>query len=164
MSGNSKQQVQTLYAEHHGWLFGWLRGKLGNSSDAADLAHDTFLRVMVARRPVDALEPRALLTHIAKGLVIDHWRRREIERAYLDALSHLPQAHIPSSEQQLIVVETLVRIDTVLSTLPAQTREMFLLAQIEGLTLSQISEKTHTPVVTVRRHIRKALLACMTVE
>ncbi len=31
-------------------------------------------------------EPRVLLTHIAKGLVIDHWRRQSIERAYLEAL------------------------------------------------------------------------------
>ena len=40
------QQVQTLYSEHHGWLQGWLQRKLGNRCDAADLAHDTFLRLL----------------------------------------------------------------------------------------------------------------------
>jgi RNA polymerase sigma-70 factor (ECF subfamily) len=38
---------------------------------------------------------------------------------------------------------------------------VFLLAQLEGLTLQQISEQAGMPVITVRRHIRKALLACM---
>ncbi|MCH1999596.1 RNA polymerase subunit sigma, partial [Achromobacter xylosoxidans] len=36
--------VTQIYREHHGWLSAWLRKKLGNSFDAADLAHDTFLR------------------------------------------------------------------------------------------------------------------------
>jgi DNA-directed RNA polymerase specialized sigma24 family protein len=30
------------------------------------------------------------------------------------------------------------------------------------LTLQQIADQTQTPVITVRRHIQKALLACMT--
>jgi len=69
--------VTQIYRDHHGWLSGWLRKKLGNSFDAADLAHDTFVRLMGARvREGGGAEPRALLTHIAKGLVVDHWRRR----------------------------------------------------------------------------------------
>jgi RNA polymerase sigma-70 factor (ECF subfamily) len=73
--------VQTLYSDHHGWLRGWLRGKLGNASDAADLAQDVFVRVLARRQPMQAREPRAYLSTIARGLVIDHWRRRELEQA-----------------------------------------------------------------------------------
>ena len=74
--------VAQLYRDHHGWLSVWLRRKLGNSFDAADLAHDTFVRLMAGRRRTDVgAEPRALLTHIAKGLVVDHWRRRALEEA-----------------------------------------------------------------------------------
>lgn len=159
------QQVHALYSDHHGWLYGWLRGKLGNACDAADLAHDTFLRVMASRRLPAQLgnEPRALLTHIAKGLVIDHWRRQDVERAYLDALAHLPEPEAPSPETRLLIIEALMRIDAMLASLPARTREIFLLAQVDGLTLQQIAERTQTPVITVRRHIHKALVACMTV-
>ena len=159
------RQVHALYSDHHGWLYGWLRGKLGNACDAADLAHDTFLRVMASRRLPAQLgdEPRALLTHIAKGLVIDHWRRQDVERAYLDALAHLPEPKAPSPETRLLIIEALMRIDAMLASLSARTREIFLLAQIDGLTLQQIAERTQTPVITVRRHIHKALVACMTV-
>ncbi|MDH0893600.1 MULTISPECIES: sigma-70 family RNA polymerase sigma factor [unclassified Pseudomonas] len=157
------RQVHALYSDHHGWLYGWLRGKLGNACDAADLAHDTFLRVMASRRLPAQLgdEPRALLTHIAKGLVIDHWRRQDVERAYLDALAHLPEPEAPSPETRLLIIEALMRIDAMLASLSARTREIFLLAQIDGLTLQQIAERTQTPVITVRRHIHKALVACM---
>ncbi|RFC36836.1 MAG: RNA polymerase sigma-70 factor, ECF subfamily [Candidatus Nitrotoga sp. SPKER] len=159
------QQIQVLYTDHHGWLHGWLRRKLGNACDAADVAHDTFLRVMVSRRLPSHLgdEPRALLTHIAKGLVIDHWRRQDVEHAYLGALTHLSEPEVPAPETRQLIIEALIRIDAMLASLSSRTREIFLLAQIDELTLEQISERTRTPVITVRRHIHKALVACMDV-
>lgn len=165
-SDTSGQKLHRIYAEHHGWLFGWLRRRLGDSAQAADLAQDTFLRLLLGKRPIAQIgeEPRALLTHIAKGLVIDHWRRQEVERACLEALAHLPAAVAPSAEEQLIIVETLLRVDAALSGLSAHTRQVFLLAQLEGLTLQQISDRMAMPVITVRRHIKRGLLACMVVE
>lgn len=38
--------VAEWYQDHHGWLCGWLRGKLGCAYSAADLAQDTFVRVL----------------------------------------------------------------------------------------------------------------------
>ncbi|MBV8624203.1 MAG: RNA polymerase subunit sigma, partial [Herbaspirillum sp.] len=35
--------IEALYCDHHSWLQGWLRRRLGNSEQAADLAQDTFL-------------------------------------------------------------------------------------------------------------------------
>lgn len=91
--------VQNLYCEHHGWLHRWLDRKLGNASDAADLAHDTFIRLLTRQNPASlGAEPRALLTHIAKGLVIDRWRRQDVERAYLETIAHLPEPEVPSPE------------------------------------------------------------------
>lgn len=155
--------VEQLYRHHHGWLQGWLHRKLGDSSDAADLAQDTFVRLMAARRPpVLREEPRALITHIAKGLLVDHWRRRAVQQAYLDAIAHLPEPQVPPPETGLMIVQTLVAIVAMLQRLPAATRDMFLLAQLDGLTLQEISDQTGKPVITVRRHLRKALMACMT--
>lgn len=158
----SSESVGTLYREHHGWLQSWLRLKLGNATDAADLAQDAFVRLMAARRQADlGPQPRALLTHIAKNLVIDHWRRREVERAFLDTLAQLPEPTLPSLEAQALVLETLQRIDMMLRGLPRQTREMFLMAQIDGLTYQQIADQKRTSLITVKRHMRKAFVACM---
>ncbi|WP_449043567.1 sigma-70 family RNA polymerase sigma factor [Paracoccus versutus] len=158
---NPRCEFHALYAAHHGWLHGWLRGKLGDSGDAADLAHDTFLRLLASRRSQLGDRPRALLTHIAKGLLADHWRRRRVERAYQHAIAHLPGPAVPPAEEQMLVIEALMRIDAMLARLPAFTREVFLLAQLDGLTLQQIAQRVQAPVITVRRHVRKALLACM---
>ena len=163
-SFGSASPIEALYNNHHAWLLSWLRRRLGDASDAADLAHDTFLRLMVsARGSAVGEEPRAFLTHVAKGLVIDLWRRRDLERAYLDALAQLPDAHAPSPETQMLVIEALLQIDRLLAGLAPHTRQIFLLAQLDGLTLHQISEQMSMPVITVRRHIHKALVTCMSV-
>ena len=158
-----QQQIETLYTAHHGWLQSWLRGKLGDSFVAADLAHDTFLRLMLStwRPGKPGEQPRALLTHIAKGLVVDHWRRQEVERAYLQALAHLPEREAPSPETRLLILEALCRIDAMLRQLPARTCEIFLLAQLDGLTYGQIADQLGTSLVTVKRHMRVAFAGCL---
>ncbi|WP_049019952.1 sigma factor, partial [Burkholderia cenocepacia] len=40
------REIDALYADHHAWLRGWLSRKLGCAHRAADLAHDTFVRLL----------------------------------------------------------------------------------------------------------------------
>jgi len=158
---SADQHLHTLYERHHGWLQQWLRGRLGNAWDAADLAQDTFLRLL--RRPLSDVgdRPRALLTHIAKGLLVDRWRRQELERAYLEALSALPEELAPGPEARELILETLERIDAALGELPALTREAFLLAQLDGLTYPAIAERLGLSLATVKRYMRAAFIACL---
>ena len=150
-----------FYSEHHAWLFGWVRRKLGCRSSAEDLAQDTFLRLL--RRPLSDVgdRPRALLTHIAKGLLVDRWRRQELERAYLEALAALPEELAPGPEARELILETLERIDAALGELPALTREAFLLAQLDGLTYPAIAERLGLSLATVKRYMRAAFIACL---
>jgi RNA polymerase sigma-70 factor (ECF subfamily) len=158
-------QVQTLYTEHNGWLQGWLGRKLGNACDAADLAHDTFVRLL-GRQAAAGLgsEPRALLTHIAKGLLVDRWRRQAVERAYLDAIAHLPEPEAPSPETRWLILETLCRVDAMLQAMPARVRQVFLLSQLDGLTYAQIAEQLEVSLITVKRDMRSAFLACLSLD
>jgi RNA polymerase sigma-70 factor (ECF subfamily) len=164
MSSSLNLPIQALYCEHHGWLYRWLDRKLGNASDAADLAHDTFMRLLT--RPHGAgfgSEPRALLTHIAKGLVIDSWRRQEVERAYLETIAHLPEQEVPSPETRWLILEALYRIEAMLRDLPEKTRQAFLMSQIDGLTYQQIADELKVSLVSVKRYMRDAFLACLSV-
>lgn len=156
--------VQQLYQQHHGWLYHWLKRKLNNSCDAADLAQDTFVRLLSSSRNLSQLgqEPRALLTHIAKGLVIDQWRRRQVEQNYLEALAHLPHHYAPSAEQQFLILEALIQVDKILRDLPEITRTIFLLSQIEAYTYQEIATFTGLALITVKRHMRTAFGACLT--
>lgn len=158
-------QVQSLYTEHHGWLQAWLGRKLGNACDAADLAHDTFVRLLSRQgHSYFGHEPRALLTHIAKGLVVDRWRRQDVERAYLEAIAHLPEPEVPSPETRWLILETLYRIDAMLREMPARVRQVFLLSQLDGLTYAQIAEQLQVSLITIKRDMRTAFLACLSID
>lgn len=158
--------IHHLYTDHHGWLRGWLGKKLGCSEAAADVAQDTFIRLLTRRRGSleQDQEPRALLTHIARCLVIDHWRRQDVERAYLETLAHLPEAETPSPETHWQILEALYQIEAMLRTLPPLTREVFLLAQLDGLKYAEIARHTGVSLPTVKRHMRNAFIACLSLE
>lgn len=162
------RQIGALYSEHHGWLNGWLRRKLGNAFDAADLAQDTFVRILAApdhtpekQGDWQLSEPRAYLTVIAKRLMANLYRRRSLEQAYLDALATLPEPVAPSPEQQAIILETLQGIDAMLDGLPAPVRTAFLMAQLEGLGYAEIATKLAVSERTVKRYMAQALAQCI---
>lgn len=155
------QQVGSLYSAHHGWLQGWLRKKLGCSHRAADLAHDTFVRLLTASVPSQLAEPRAYLTTVARHLVADHWRRLELERAYLAALAHVPEPEAPSPEDRLLILESLLRIDASLQALPAITRRVFLRSQLDGMVYADIACELKLSLSTVKRHMGRAFMACL---
>lgn len=156
--------VQSLYSDHHGWLHNWLhnwlRSRLGNAADAADLAQDTFLRVLLKPERLELRTPRAFLRTIARGLVIDHWRREELERAYLESIAHLPEAEVPSAEVRQSVLDLLENIARLLDGLKPKVRTAFLLAQCEGLPHAQIAEQLGVSLRSVERYVAEALYHC----
>lgn len=153
--------VSELYQHHHGWLQGWLRRRLGCHEQAADLAQDTFTRLLGSRRVLEAREPRAYLTTVAKGLMINWFQRQSLERAYLEALAGLPEALAPSPEQRYLVLETLHEIDALLARLPDPVRQAFLLAQIEGLKYEAIAESLGVSLGSVKRYMQQAFRHCL---
>lgn len=155
-----KSVVQTLYSTHHNWLNTWLRSRLGNAADAADLAQDTFVRLLQKTERFELKAPRAFLRTIARGLVIDHWRREEIQRAYLESIAHLPEALAPSAETRAVVLELLEKVAFLLDGLKPNVRKAFLLAQCDGLAYKQIARQMGVSVRSVERYIAQALYHC----
>lgn len=152
--------IEVLYNDHHHWLTGWLRRKLGCPENAADLAQDTFIRVLSAREAPTLIEPRAFLTTVAKRVLFNFYRRQDLERAYLEALAQMPEHVAPSEEDRAIILQTLLELDQLLDGLPKQVKRAFLLAQLDGLTYAQIGAQLGISIATVKRHLTKAAMRC----
>lgn len=151
----------SLYRDHRSWLQGWLSGRVGCRETAADLTQDTFVR-LAADRDLQALrEPRAFLTTVARGLAANWFRRQSLERIYLQQLASLPEPLLPSLEDQALVREALQQIDVMLDTLPRAARQVFLLAQFEGLKQDAIAVRLGLSLSTVKRHFKRALVQCL---
>lgn len=156
-----QQTVHTLYADHHHWLCGWLRKRLGCVDHAADMAQDTFIRVLTQRKVPELREPRAYLSSIARSLMIDMFRRRTLEHAYMETLASRPEALDISPETRLLIIETLLEIDRILDGLGTRTRQIFLMAQLDGLSYVEIGRQLQVSVNTVKKHAVRALMHCL---
>jgi RNA polymerase sigma-19 factor, ECF subfamily len=155
------QDLRTLYSDHHGWLQGWLRRRLGSSADAADLAQDTFVNVLVSGQAAQIVEPRPFLATVARRLVAHRHRRQQLEQAYLDALAAWPEELAPSPEARLMAIELLQQIDRALDGLPIRAKEAFLLAHLEGLTFAEIAERLSVSKSSVTKYLMRANRKCL---
>jgi len=157
--------VESLYCSHHRWLQGWLRRRLGDSCDAADLAHDAFVRLMQAPRSFGSdLAARAYLRTTASNLCVDLWRRRQIEQAWLDALAARAEAVAPSAEHQAIVLQALQEIDAMLRSLPAKAARAFMLAVAGDMTHKEVAAELGVSTRTVTTYVAQAMLHCLRLE
>lgn len=160
------QQVETLYRDHHGWLRGWLRHKLGCTEQAADLAHDTFLRLLSTREVLSALnEPRAYLVTAAKHLLIDRARRQRIRLAYLEQLERRIEAapdmlHAPSAETVLQAVQAIEALGRALLAVHAQAAEAFLLHYLQGRKQEELAVQFGVSLRTLQSWLAHALVQC----
>ncbi|MCX7190567.1 MAG: sigma-70 family RNA polymerase sigma factor [Methylotenera sp.] len=149
-----------MYTNNYLWLVGFLNKKLCCQHSAADLAQDTFLKLLHKNNLAEIIEPRAYLTTIAHGLMVSHIRRRELEKTYLAALANIPVAEQPSAESRLITLETLVQLDAMLDGMPPKVRKAYLLLQLEGLSYAQIAHHLGVTTRSVTSYIAKAVLHC----
>lgn len=159
------QQVSVFYQQHHRWLLGWLRPRVACRELAADLVQDVFIRVLssedVAAQLGAVREPKGYLATIARRLMIDHFRRARLEKAWLQALAEQPQAVEISEETRALLLESLCQLDAMLAGLGAPVRRAFLLSQLDGMKYQAIATQLGVSVVTVTRYIAKATQHCM---
>lgn len=166
MSGQSiseQHNVGLLYSDHHNWLYHWLRKRLSCDFQAEDLVQDTFTRLLGSRSQ-NIKEPKAYLTTVAKGILVNWYQRQALEHAYLEALAQLPEQQVPSEEQRYLILETLQEIDTLLDSLQPEVKQAFLLSQLEGWKYQRIADHFNVSLITVKRYMKKAFLHCLTVD
>ena len=155
------QDIHHLYCNHHDWLLSWLQNRLNCILDAEDLTQDTFTRIIAKRHVAAIREPRAYLVTIARSLLINHYRRKDIEQACLEALAALPQPEVLSPQVRHELLETLYQINALLDGLPPKVKTAFLLSQLDGLSYREIAEQLSVSVSSVKKYMYRASYHCV---
>lgn len=161
----SPSDVGSLYQLHHGWIRNLFRHKLGNAQDAAELAHDVFVRLL--SKPctfASDADAKAYLGAVSRNMCVDFWRRRRVEQAWLEALAERPEVHAPSEEHRALVFEALLQVQVMLEKLPAPVAEAFILVQLHGLGYREIAERLGVSERTVTSYMAKAMFQCALLE
>lgn len=136
-----------------------MRRHAGSHHGAEDVASEAFLQLAQHRDLDQVREPRALLTTIARRVLFEAWRRRDLEQAYLETLAHLPQPVYPSPEDRALVMEALLAVDAALDALPEKVRRAFLHSQLDAMTYAEIGTLLGVSASMVRQYMTRALTA-----
>lgn len=164
MSGSElslKTDFDNLYNDHHQWLLGVLRRRLGCFSSAEDMSHDVFVRLLGKSDIPQFREPRAYLASVANGLIIDLHRRKQVEQAWLEVMAVQAEGEaVPSAEQQVIMIDALTRIDALLDKLHPRVRRVFIMSRLEGIAYADIAQQLNVSLSTVQKDMTKAIRHC----
>lgn len=152
-------RLEGIFRDNYTWLLQHVRRYTHNAHGAEDVASEAFLQLAQYKELEEVREPRALLTTIAKRVLLNNWRRRDLEQAYMEALASQPEPSFPSPEDQLIVVQALLAVDQALAGLSAKCKQAFLYSQLDGMTYAEIGQELGVSASMVRQYMAKAMMA-----
>ncbi|KRP69426.1 MULTISPECIES: sigma-70 family RNA polymerase sigma factor [Pseudomonas] len=152
-----RDYVGALFRSHYAWLCSRLHRHLNSRAHAEDIAADTFAQLLGVSGVAPIRQPRALLTTIAQRLMYQFWRRRDLERAYLDGLDFDETASTLSAQDLAQQLEALQAIEQFLDRLPAKVKATFLLARLHGLTYPEIAVELGISQRSVSDYMARAL-------
>lgn len=155
----SDEPFDTIVTAHHGEIRRYLLRITGWSSEADDLAQETFLRAYRAYRALPAgANVRAWLFTIATNLHRNHIRsekRRSTAHAVVRATRTEADGHGPEGET--LFHETRTLIDDVVDRLPFKQRAAFVLRKIHDLDYEVIARNLDCSAESARAHVFQAL-------
>ncbi|MEF9999537.1 MAG: sigma-70 family RNA polymerase sigma factor [Comamonas sp.] len=161
MPADEVSAAAELFIDHQPWLLARLRRRLQNAADAEDVSSETFVRLLGTRRLLLLDEPRAFLTAIAKNILVDLWRRRDLEQMWVETLAAMPEELAPSPEERALLQESLASIAKALESLSSHARCAFLLSQLDGLAYAEIAAQIGKSERMVRRYVADGLRCCL---
>jgi RNA polymerase sigma-70 factor (ECF subfamily) len=152
-----------LYDRHGRAVYSLALRILGDSGDAEDLTQDVFTLAWRNAAKYDpsrgAVAAWLLITTRTRGIDRLRSRRARPRAAGEDEIRRvdaIPDA-APSVELVAATAQAAERVKAALEDLPPDMRAAVTLAYFEGLSHSEISERTGTPLGTIKTRIRSGL-------
>ena len=154
-SDETGEAMRALYRLYGGELYGFTLNALGDRGAAEEIVQEVFLRAWrhAERYDPDRAGVRTWLYQIARHAVIDA-RRRAAVRPGPPPSEEPGDAESPGTLEQAMLGW---QVAAALEALTPEHRQVIRLAQFQGLTMREISERTGLPVGTVKSRIWYAL-------
>jgi RNA polymerase sigma factor (sigma-70 family) len=148
--------------------FAFARWLTGNRADAEDVLQEACLRAFRAVRTFSGGNARAWLLTIVRRSAYSWLEKNRMraqvavddlspgERAFVERGGGCDPLHTATAETELIAKADAARLETAISALPLEFREVFVLREIEGLDYRAIAEVTAMPLGTVMSRLARA--------
>ena len=154
---------EQLYLKHKGGLYRYFLRKCGNASIAEELFQDVWMKLINARERYEVKAKFATwLYQLAHNHFIDHYRKHSISASMNqnfqdDELENIPAGNNQQPEQQAEFQQQMETMLQLISELPDEQREAFLLREEAGMSLAEIAEVTGVNIETAKSRLRYAV-------
>jgi RNA polymerase sigma-70 factor, ECF subfamily len=149
--------IATLYDRYSSIVYSVALRVLQDTAAAEDVLQDIFMQLWRNAEAFDASRGNmgAWLAVIARNRAIDALRRRRPEQDIEDVVVSV-EPDLASDAERSRAME---KVRGALQSMPPAQRSALEMAYFEGLTHSEIAEKTGEPLGTIKTRIRAALLS-----
>jgi RNA polymerase sigma-70 factor (ECF subfamily) len=148
-----------IYRAHLEYVWSSLRRLGVPASDLEDVAHEVFL--VVHRKLVEFDRARAMrpwLFGIAYRVASEH-RRKNARRAQDELEDQLAASESSSPERQTVKRQAIELAQKALDSVDEEARAVFVLAELDGVAVTDVAETLSIPVNTAYTRLRRARLA-----
>jgi RNA polymerase sigma factor (sigma-70 family) len=147
---------------HDSSLKAFLRGSYPDVRDVEDVVQESYLRVWKrqAAKPIESV--KAFLFTVAKHLALETIRRNHRSPIFdvMDFGATTLVDDTPGAAEMACTREEVDLLFAAVSTLPARTREVYLLRKFEGLSQKEIAARLGISSNTVEVHVGRANKRC----
>lgn len=143
----------TAFGTHYPALFRYLHRLTGDADRAADIAQESFVRLLDRSLPAEKV--RGWLYTVATNLVRDDARTRDRRRRLLEAKEVAPEPP-PRPDQRVERAERIAAVRGVLDALPARDQQLLLLREA-GFRYAEIAQIVGVPRTSVGKMLARAL-------
>src|SRR6202789_3662 len=149
--------METVFRRYSGPVYSVALRVLHDTGQAEDVLQEVFLQLW--RNPDAFVQNRgslgAWLVVVARNRSIDLLRRRKPSDSVEDVILASP-VNVAAEAERNIMME---KVRRVMADLPGEQRKSLELAYFEGLSHTEIADRTGDPLGTVKTRIRQALIA-----
>jgi len=140
-------------------LMRYLRSSYRNAGEATDLRQDIYAEVIASAQRQIPESAKSFVFTIAHHIMVDRMRRERI--VPMDTLADVDKLGLasesPSPDRIVIARDELRQLRAAIELLPPRSREIVVMARIEGLPGREIAARLNLTDATVSYHLKKGM-------
>jgi RNA polymerase sigma-70 factor (ECF subfamily) len=143
-------------------LVRFIARRLRSVTDARDVAHEAYVRLLRVKRKDLIRDPQAYLYRIAVNIMYEFALKREADSIGLARCAeyHLPEPTFGQPDDDVETLQTRTRIEAVLGELTPKCRAVFILYRRDGLSYKEIGTRIGISTNMVKKYLSRGLRHC----
>ena len=152
--------ITQSYIDFHEAIYNYIKNRINNAEDAADLAQDTYVRLLDYKAMLRQETVKSFVFTIARNLVIDYIRRHYRKQEVSANMYEFSKEYTDSVENELYARDLQKLENGLMMTLPKQRKLIYYMDRFEEKSADEISQTLQISKRTVESHLfssRKAV-------